>query len=78
MIVVEPHGIGARMNLQQIIRDRGLKQYWVAEQLGILAPRFSYMLRGDIAFPDDKIGELAKMLRITQTEVRRALNGGGA
>lgn len=65
------------MSLQQIIQERGLKQYWVAEQLGILPPRFSYMVRGTLAFPDDKVGDLAKLLRVTQADVRRALNGGG-
>ena len=65
------------MSLKQIIRERGLKQNWIASQLGILAPRFSYMARGALPFPDDKIKDLAKVLSVTQAEVRRALNGGG-
>ena len=64
------------MSLKQIIHTRGLKQSWVASQLGISAPRFSYMARGALPFPDDKIKDLARVLSVTQAEIRRALNGG--
>ncbi len=67
------------MDLRQMIRVRGLKQEWVAEQIDILPSRFSRMMNGKLPIPDDKLSPLARALRFTLAEVRaaaEALNGG--
>lgn len=64
------------MTLQQMIRERGLKQGWIAEQIGVQAPQFTLILQGKRPFPEEKVRPLARLLRVTVIEVQRALNGG--
>ena len=52
------------MDLRPLIRSRGLKQSWLAAQIGVKTPRFSYMVRGWVPIPPDKAGALAKLLRV--------------
>jgi predicted XRE-type DNA-binding protein len=63
------------MDLQDLIRERGLKQGWIAERLGILEPRFSLMVRGKISIPADKIRPLAALLRIPARELDQMVQG---
>jgi predicted XRE-type DNA-binding protein len=60
------------MDLRTMIRARGLKQEWVAEQIDILPSRFSRMVNGKLPVPDDKLSSLARALRYPLWEVRLA------
>ena len=54
-----------------MIRVRGLKQGWIAEQLGLTDPAFSLIVRGKAALPAEKIRPLAGLLRVSIAEIRR-------
>jgi len=62
------------MKLQQIIRDRGLKQNWIAGKIGISQTHFSEMLRGIKRFPIEKIEPLADVLQMPVKDVVRAVS----
>jgi predicted XRE-type DNA-binding protein len=59
------------MNLQEMIRTRGLKQGWIAGQLGLDDSMFSRIVRGETLLPTDKVRPLATMLRVSMAEIRR-------
>jgi predicted XRE-type DNA-binding protein len=59
------------MNLQEMIRTRGLKQGWIAGQLGLDDSMFSRIIRGETLLPTDKVRPLATMLRVSMAEIRR-------
>ena len=61
------------MDLRQTIRERGLKQRWIAHQIGLSDSLFSNILSGLAVLPDDKVGELAKLLHLTPAEVLHRL-----
>ena len=50
------------MTLKDLLRERGLKQTWVAGRLGLDEARFSDMVRGRRGLPVEKIGQLAALL----------------
>ena len=56
-----------------MIRERGLKQTWVAKEIGIHPVAFSRILDGKYPFPKDKITPLAKTLRLPSRDIREAL-----
>lgn len=58
-----------------MIRQRGLKQYWVATEIGLTESYFSHILTGRRAFPPDKLGPLAKVLGVTKRDITWALQG---
>lgn len=64
------------MQLHTIIRDRGYRQVWVAAQIGMTPSMFSRVLHGHRSFDEGKIPALAKVLKLTQREVREALGNG--
>jgi plasmid maintenance system antidote protein VapI len=66
------------MTLQFLIRERGLKQWWIASQLGISAPQFTRMLQGKIAIPPDKFGAIARILHVRRGDVERIVNNGAS
>ena len=45
-----------------MIHERGLKQSWVADQIGVTQSHFSEMIRGLKRFPIEKAAPLAKVL----------------
>ena len=49
------------MNFKKIIKEKGLKFKWVAEQVGITATEISFYLNGDRAMPDE-VKEKLKLL----------------
>ena len=55
--------------LKQIIRESGLRQRWIAEQLGLSDSALSDFVRGVRDIPLDKIPPLAALLRITADEL---------
>jgi len=60
------------MTLHEMIRARGLKQRWIAEQLGVGDAHFSEMVRGIKRVPIEKVEPLAKLLQVEVAEVVRA------
>ena len=50
------------MNYKQQIKDKGLKQSWIAEKLGISDAMLSLFLSGERNFDLDKENELKKIL----------------
>lgn len=57
------------MDIQALIRERGLKQNWIADQLGISAPYFSLILSGRRPLPEVFIKPLAKLLRVRVSDM---------
>lgn len=55
---------GTFMNLQSMIRERGLKQNWVAKQIGMTKSHFSEMIRGKKRVPVKIIEPLARLLQV--------------
>ena len=64
------------MNLQTVIRERGLKQRWIARHIGLSDNQFSRMMLGLTAIPPDKIGPIAKLLRLTKAQVSDIISNG--
>lgn len=64
------------MSLQALIRERGLKQWWIAAQIGVSAPQFTRMLQGKVEIPPDKFGPIARILRVRRAEVETAVING--
>ena len=60
------------MSLQTMLRDRGLKQVWVAKRLGLDDSSFSAMLRGERRLPVEKIEPLAELLQLPVSDVVEA------
>jgi predicted transcriptional regulator len=50
------------MDLRARIRERGLKQSWVADQIGVSRPSLSVYLSGKSPLPIDKLRPLAEAL----------------
>jgi predicted XRE-type DNA-binding protein len=63
------------MDLQGMIRDRGLKQAWIAAQIGLPEPLFSKIVRGMISLPSGKVRPLARILRVPAAELERVIAG---
>ena len=57
------------MNLKWIIKNRGLKQNWLAEQLGLKASNFNSYLSGKKTMPEDVRMALYNLLGIN-TEIK--------
>ena len=57
------------MNLKKIIRNKGLKQRWIAEQLGLQESNLSSYLSGDKPIPSDVKMALYNLLGIN-TEIK--------
>jgi plasmid maintenance system antidote protein VapI len=64
---------GAFMNIQALMRERGLKQWWIAERLDMDETLLSRMFTGRRHFPDEKVGPLAKLLGVRKQDVEAAL-----
>jgi predicted XRE-type DNA-binding protein len=60
------------MNIRQMIRERGLKQAWVASQIGIGEAHFSEIARGIKRLPIEKAQPLADVLQVPVADVVRA------
>lgn len=52
------------MSLKTMISDRGLKQGWIASQLGLGESHFSEIVRGIKNMPAAKVLPLAKLLDV--------------
>lgn len=63
----------ASMRLKQIIRDSGLRQNWVADQVGLHPVRFNMILSDKSALPSEYIAPLAKILRLSGDEILNAI-----
>lgn len=61
------------MTLHQIIRDKGFRQGWVAEQIGITQGHFSEIKTGAKPLAIEKLRPLAELLGITIDEVLDAI-----
>ncbi len=57
------------MLIQLLIRRRGLKQKWVAKQIGLDPARLSLIARGHSQLPIDKITILAQTLGVSNDEM---------
>ena len=57
------------MNLKKIIRNKGLKQRWIAEQLGLQESNLSSYLSGNKVIPSDVKMALYNLLGIN-TEIK--------
>ncbi|GAA4880495.1 hypothetical protein GCM10023310_70880 [Paenibacillus vulneris] len=50
------------MNYQKIIKEKGLKQIWIAKQLGISAAMMSMYLKGQTNMSPEKVNNLKIIL----------------
>ncbi len=57
--------------LEKRIRDAGLKQGWIAGQLGLSLYGFSRKVKGLSEFKQSEISALAQILRLSQADIRR-------
>jgi len=55
--------------LKKILTDRGIKQVWLADQLGVDPSVISRYVSGQWNMPDDHIKALAKTLHVSQKEI---------
>lgn len=62
------------MDIRQLIRAKGLKQNWIANQIGIPAPRFSLMMTGQKPVPDDVARKLATTLGLSRRQIETAIS----
>jgi plasmid maintenance system antidote protein VapI len=60
------------MNIRDMLRERGLKQEWVAQQIGIHPVTFSRIINGKAPLPDDKVRPLANTLHCPMQTIRAA------
>jgi len=61
------------MDIRDMIRERGLKQEWVANQVGIHPVAFSRMLGGKHPIPPEKARALADALRYPLQAIKDAI-----
>ncbi len=61
------------MDLRQSIRQRGLKQGWIARQIGLSEPAFSRIVNGLAVLPEGQRAGLAKLLHVSDAELARQL-----
>jgi antitoxin component HigA of HigAB toxin-antitoxin module len=64
--------------LQEIVRSRGIKQYWLAAQIGVENSRFTRILQGKANLPREKIRPLAMVLGVSMAAIERAVGNGAA
>lgn len=57
------------MDLKHMIRAKGYRLGWVAEQIGLTSVQFSRMIHGQAALPADKVIPLAKVLRVKAGDI---------
>lgn len=55
--------------LRRIIRDRGLKEKWIAGQAGMTQSALSNRLTGRVRMTMDEFGKIAKIINLTDTEI---------
>ena len=60
--------------LRDMIKDSGLKQGWIAEQIGVGESHFSEMVRGLKRVPVEKVEPLAKVLGVEIADIVRAVS----
>lgn len=56
--------------LQALITERGIKQRWLADQLGVSKDRMHRWCSGKSAIDPEYIRPLAKLLRVRQKDLR--------
>lgn len=56
--------------LKDLIEARGLKNKWVAQQIGVAEETFSRWVNGHVAVPDDKLQPLADLLHCSPEQIR--------
>jgi len=63
--------------IKALLDERGLKSYWIAQQLGVLPQDFSRMKNGIKPFPPECVGQLAEILGISVDRIAElfALDG---
>jgi hypothetical protein len=64
------------MSLKTMIRDKGLRQGWVAHKLDMDDSTFSLIVGGKKALPDHKVAPLAILLGVTPTAILKSIDGG--
>ncbi len=55
--------------LKQLITDKGLKQYWIAMQLGIAESTLSWWVTGRSEPTPEQLQNLANLLNVTVPEI---------
>jgi plasmid maintenance system antidote protein VapI len=61
------------MDIKTLIRQRGYRQHWVAEQIGLTEQDLSKIVTGRKICPDDKIEPLAKVLGVAKRDIEHTL-----
>jgi predicted transcriptional regulator len=51
------------MNFKERIKEKGIKQNWIANKLGLSDGLFSFYLSGDRTMPDDVKKKLLEILK---------------
>ena len=50
------------MNWKEQIKNKGLKQKWIAEKIGVSEAMISFVLKGERSLSQEKESELKKLL----------------
>jgi transcriptional regulator with XRE-family HTH domain len=61
-----PHTTG----LRRVLQERGIKQRWLARQLGVSDGVIGYWCRGEQPIPREDIAAIAKLLKVRQGDIR--------
>jgi plasmid maintenance system antidote protein VapI len=66
------------MSLKTMIRDKGLRQGWLAHKMDMDDSTFSLIVSGKKALPEDKVAPLARLLGVPSRAVLDAIQREGA
>lgn len=61
------------MSLKTIIRDKGLRQGWIAHQMDMDDSTFSMIVNGKKPLPPDKVAHMARLLGVPMQAIRDAM-----
>jgi len=61
------------MTIQEKIKEMGLKQKWVAEQIGVSETLFAHQIAGRRTISKSQIKLLSKILHCNQRDIKNAL-----
>ena len=56
--------------LRRVLHERGIKQHWLARQLGVSDGVISYWCRGERPIPQETVAVIAKLLKVAQRDIK--------
>jgi hypothetical protein len=57
------------MTLEEVIKSKGIKKKYIAEQLGLTPKGFRYKLQGRTQFLPSEIEQISKILSLSKSEM---------